>query len=324
MPRLKRLTWPQAKDLFLTHLRAKNLSPQTTYCYGLELDRLAEFLGDKAGVAADAEDKQPNQVTLDDLRAYQEGLLAGTASRSGRALSGRNVYRVACTLASFYGWLKDEGYAREDPTRRLERPKLNQPLPGGVLTEREVARLLTAAEEDTPAGLRDRAVVELLYASGLRRAELVALDVTDLDLEARVVRVRHGKGDKGRSVPITRAACLRLEAYLKEGRRRLSVRGTPGERALFLTSWGRRMGPATVMRLLHRLARRACLNKSVSPHVLRRSFATHLLKNKANLRSIQLLLGHEKLSTTAAYLRLDEEELRREILRHHPRERLDP
>ncbi|MGE0709335.1 MAG: tyrosine-type recombinase/integrase [Planctomycetota bacterium] len=312
MSRRKHLTWATAKDRFLTHLRARNLSARSVYCYGLEVERLAQHLPVTA----------PQQVTTDQLREYQAGLLSGTASRSGRPLSGRNVYRVACNLRTFFGWLQGEGFVAKDPTGRLERLKPDEPPLGSVLTEDEAKRLVEAADTTQPTGLRDRVAVELLYATGLRRAELLALDLSDCDLRERLVTVRHGKGDKARQVPLTRSAALRVEHYLAEARPKL-LRCFPTT-ALLMTRHGKRLGTATVMRLLQRLAKRAEIDKAVTPHTLRRSFATHLMQNGASLRSIQLLLGHSQLTTTAAYLRLSPEELRREILEHHPRERLDP
>jgi integrase/recombinase XerD len=314
MSRRKKLTWKEAAARFRTHLQARNLSPRSVYCYGLEVERLAAHLPSL----------RPDQVRTDDLRAYQVGLLAGTASRSGRPLSGRSAYRVACNLASFFRWLKDDNAAASDPTARLERPKLNQPLQGSVLSVEEVRRLLdaVAVEEGRPTGLRDRALVEVLYATGVRRAELIDFDVWDFEARERVLCVRHGKGDKGRPLPVTRAAALWIERYLAEGRPRLA-RG-PATPALFLTRFGKRIGEPVPMKLLHRLAKAAGIAKAVTPHTFRRAFATHLLQNGVSLRHIQKLLGHEKLSTTAAYLCLSPEELREQILLHHPRERLAP
>ncbi|MGE0706919.1 MAG: tyrosine-type recombinase/integrase [Planctomycetota bacterium] len=304
MPRRKHLSWEDAHAGFLTHLRARNLSARSVYCYGLEVTRLAAYLGG-AG---------PQGVSTERLRAYQAGLLAGTASRSGRPLTGRSVYRVLCNLQTFFAWLEREGLIAQDPCARLERPKRNQPLPGGVLAAAEVERLLAAADAPSASGQRDRAAVELLYATGIRRAELCARE--------RLVRVRHGKGDKARVVPLTRAAALRLDGYLADARPALALGS--GEPALLLTRAGRSLGPSALLRLLWRLAERAGLGRRVTPHTLRRSFATHLLQAEVDLRSIQLLLGHEKLSTTAGYLCLSPEELRRELLRYHPREGLAP
>ena len=260
-------------------------------------------------------------MTSDRLRGYQAGLLAGTASRSGRPLSGRSVYRVACSLSAFFAWLTREGELVRDPAAGLERPRYGERPPGVVLTPDEARRLLEAADASGPAALRNRALVELLYATGLRRAEALALDLGEYDPGERLIVVRRGKGGKGRQVPLVRSAALRLDAYLAHGR--TPERGGTCS-ALFLTRYGKRLGSASLMRLLHRSAEQAGITKPVTPHTLRRSFATHLLQAGVDLRSIQLLLGHSKLSTTATYLCLNPEELRREILLHHPRERLDP
>jgi len=312
MPRRKHLSWEDAHARFLTHLRARNLSARSVYCYGLEVTRLADYLRTDS----------PQTVSTERLRAYQVGLLAGTASRSGRPLTGRSVYRVICTLRSFFAWLLDEGLVARDPCARLERVTRNQPASGPVLTVVETARLLGAAEAPSAGGQRDRAAVELLYATGLRRAELCALDLADYDPRERLVQVRHGKGDKARQVPLTRSAALRLDGYLRDARPSLA-RGR-AEPALLLTRYGGRFGCGALMRLLWRLGERAGLGKRVTPHSLRRSFATHLLEAGVSLRTIQLLLGHERLSTTAVYLCLSPEVLRQEILRHHPREGLEP
>lgn len=314
MPRHPKLTWEQAQERFLTHLRGQNCSKRTVYCYGLEVARLAAF----------ARPRLPHEVTRTDLSDYQAGLLAGTASRSGKPLSGRTVYRVACTLASFFAWMCEQDFVGVDPSARHVRPKTNQPRPGSVLTVEEAEALLAAAASTTATGLRDRALLELLYATGVRRDELLNLDLTSFNTRERLLHVL-GKGPGGgkyRVLPVARAAALRIEQYLQEARPRL-VTPASGS-ALFLTRFGRRIGPAVPAKLLHRLAGVAGIDKAVTPHTLRRTFATHMLKNDASLRHIQLVLGHEKLTTTAVYLCLDSEELRREILLHHPRERFDP
>ena len=313
--RRNHLTWAAAEARFAAHLRARNLSPRSVYCYGLEVRRLAEHLGSRG----------PEAVTHELLEAYQAGLLAGTASRSGRPLTARTAYRVACNLATFFAWALSEGLVACDPAARAARPRQGAPALGVVLVADEAARLLAAAQARAhrPSGQRDHLALELLYATGLRCAELLALDLADLDLRERLLLVRHGKGDKARRLPLTRTAARAIEAYLAAARPQLLRRGAPAEPALLLTAWGRRLGPATLRRALVRLARAAGLSKPVSPHVLRRSFATHLLQGGADLRSIQLLLGHSKLTTTALYLHLAPDELRRQLLEHHPRERFD-
>ena len=313
MPRIRPLTWPAARAAFELHLRARNCSQRSVYGYGLEVARLGAYL---AGPG-------PHAVRPADLTRYLAGLMSGQASRSKRPLSGRSAYRVICNLTTFFAWLQDAGHASSDPTLRLERPQRERPLPELPLTQDEAGRLLAAAERGRRAPLRDRAAVELLYACGLRRAELLALDLCDLDLRERLVHVRRGKGGKGRLVPLTRAAALRLERYLADpaGRAR---HAQPAELALIVSCLGKRFGEQPLRRLLLRLGRSIGLQRPLTPHVLRRSFATHLLQGGADLRTIQVLLGHEKLSTTALYLQLRPDELRRELLLHHPRERLDP
>jgi integrase/recombinase XerD len=256
MPRRKHLTWAQAADRFATHLRARNLSPRSVYGYGLEVSRLAEHL----------EPLLPGQVRTDDLRDYQAGLLAGTASRSGRPLTGRTVYRVSCNLATFFGWLKKQNVIATDPTQDNERPKRNRPRQGNVLTVAEAHQLLLAAGSTSPTGLRDRALAELLYATGVRREEVLTLDLSSFNSRERLLHAC-GKGRKYRVIPVTRAAALRLDLYLSEARPALVRR--PHEPALFLTHWGKRIGGAFPGRLLRRLATSAEVPKNVTPHTMR-------------------------------------------------------
>lgn len=238
-------------------------------------------------------------------------------------LSPRTAARIATQLASFFGFLLDEGLIAADPTRRLERPRAPRAAPGEVLTVAEVRRLLAALPTTSPAGLRDRAVFEVLYATGVRRSELCDLDLADLDHPERELTVRHGKGDKGRVVPLTRSAYAAVENYLERGRPALASKHPDSGCALFLTGRGRRLHGIKLLYLLRDAAGRAGLAKRLTPHTLRRTCATHLLRGNVSLRHIQVLLGHESLDTTALYLKLDRAELRRELHLRHPRERLD-
>jgi len=321
--RKKSPTWPVALDLFEDHLRAKNASPLTRQAY-LRAVRL---------VQEKTERRSPAAVTLGELRSLLAGLLAGTTSRSGRPLSPGAACRDVAAWRAFFGLLAEESLCRADPTARLRSPRAQRRAPQHVLTVAEVRRLLGAADLARPTGLRDRAVAEVLYAAGLRRAEVCALDLTDLDHDERELVVRRGKGDKARLVPLARSAYEQVQRYLeharpqlaaarpdKRGRRQTEGRPKDGL-ALFLTRFGSRLDAQTVRRLLHTLAERAGIKKAVTPHTLRRSFGTHLLKGGASPRHLQLLLGHSSLDTTALYLRLDAQDLRREILLRHPRER---
>lgn len=191
-----------------------------------------------------------------------------------------------------------------------------------MLADAEVQSLIAAPDVATPRGLRDRAVVELIYATGVRNEETLALDLSDLDHHERLVIVRHGKGDKGRLLPVTRSAWNEVMTYLERGRPALATAHPDSGRAVFLGQRGRRLGKSGLRFLLQHLAKEAGLTKNLTPHTLRRTFATALLKAGVDLRTIQVLLGHSNLNTTARYLRLDTTDLRRDVLLHHPRERM--
>lgn len=307
------LTWEEAVDAFLAHLEARRASPRTLYDRRRQLANLETHL----------DPLRLDQVRLCDLRGYQVGLLSGATAPRRQPLSAGAVANVSSAVRGFFAFLCEEGHLREDPARRLERPRLVERPPQDALKVDEVERLLAAAEGTTPVGLRDRALVEVLYAAGLRRAEALALDVHDLCRRERDLTVRHGKGDRARSVPLTRSAFHQLTAYLERGRPALVSAHADSLGALFLSTRGRRLDRATIRQVLLRLGQAARIGRAVRPHMLRRSFATHLLQSGASLRHIQLLLGHEHLDTTAVYLRLDPRELRTELLLRHPRERLD-
>lgn len=325
------LSWGDALARFREHLVARNLRPLTVRSYGLVVAALRQDLADRDDA------RGPTALRLADLRAYQVGLLTGDTSASGRALGAATVHARSGALRAFFRFLADEGHVTADPAARLEQPRKPQRAPGVVLTVAEVRRLLAAADTSAAVGLRDRAALELLYATGLRRGELLALDLADLDHHERELVVRDGKGGKGRVLPITRSAYAALRDYLERGRAGLVVpgvrpaRGAKGAQAapvglstaLFLARPGRTMGPAALEKALRRLVRVARITKHVTAHTLRRSCATHLLQGGASLRHIQALLGHTSLETTAAYLCLDRRDLAREVLLRHPRERIE-
>ena len=312
-PKSSKLTWAEAIDLFVMHLKAKRAAHGTVEEYSLSLGHVRDHFAKRPLV----------EVTLSDLRAYQAGLFDGRASRSGRRLTASSVAKVSCFLRRFFAFLAEEGRLSANPALRLEQPHVPPRMVGDVLSVKEVTRLLAAVDTSGPRGLRDRAMVEVLYATGVRRAELLALDLGDLDHDERDVIVRAGKGGKGRRIPITRSAYAVVRDYLDEARGALQSSHPDSYHSLFLSHRGRRLDEMSVHRLLHSARKGARLRKEVTPHTLRRSFATHLLQGGASLRHTQVLLGHADLSTTARYLRLDTRELRRELLLKHPRERID-
>ncbi len=314
MPRQKRLTWNHALDTYATHLMARRSAKGTLTNHRLDLGHLRDY----------TDPLRVDQVKISDLRDYQCALLTGEGAQKKKPLAASTVARITTSIRAFFGFLTDEGLLNENPARRLERPRVPARLPGNVLTIREVKHLLaTASQRSTPFALRDRALVELLYATGLRRQEACDLDLSDLDRTEREIRVRHGKGDKARIVPLTRSAFHQLTHYVELGRPGLVTTHPDSQQALFLSGWGQRIKTTGVWRALKQLAAEAGLKKNLSPHTMRRTFATHLLKGGASIRHIQLLLGHASLNVTAVYLRLDATELRREVLLHHPRERFE-
>lgn len=306
------LTWPEAITRYEEHLFARGASPRTVDGYGRELRLFAEHAGEGG----------PGETTLGDLRAYQSGLMTGETTRRGRPMGAGTVARVTTTLVSFFRFLVDEGLIAEDPTRRLERPRQGRPV-GDVLSVEEVRRLLAQTDPTTPLGLRDRVMLEALYGTGLRRAELLALDLGDVRRDERELVVRHGKGDKGRVVPVGRTTWHALADYLARGRPALVARRAEVEAAVFVSQRGQRLCAQRLKEVLDALAPAAGISRRITPHTLRRTYATHLLENGADLRQIQLLLGHASLDTTAVYLRLSSAKLRRDLLLRHPRERFE-
>lgn len=265
----------------------------------------------------------PASVTLHDLREYQAALFSGEASPSKRPTGSGNVAKVTAYLKSLFRFLVEDGLIASDPSARLEAPKLSPRVPGDVLSIKEVKKLLDAADTMSPSGLRDRALMEILYATGLRRDEVCKLDVGDLNHEEREILVRAEKGEKPRMIPLTRSAYVEVAGYLDRARPVLKTKHPNARLALFVTDHGTRMSHFVVRKTINRLKVVAGIKTRLTPHTLRRTFATHLLQGGASLRHIQLLLGHSDLTTTAAYLRVDVHGLRRELLLRHPRERFD-
>jgi integrase/recombinase XerC len=225
-----------------------------------------------------------------------------------------SIARKLSAIRSFYRYLVREGLIASNPLETASSPKLDKRLPS-FLTVEETVRLLEAPGQDTPQGLRDRALLELLYASGLRVSELVNLDLRQIDLEANEVRV-WGKGSKERVVLIGAPAARRLNLYLNQGRPELlKDRRSP---AVFLNRNGARLPARRIQKILEKYARRAHLEKRVHPHLLRHTFATHLLDGGADLRVVQELLGHAQLSSTQVYTHVSQSQAKKIYLAAHP------
>ncbi len=291
-----------ALDLFLSRLRLeKGLAANTVEAYGRDLRRWIDDLG-RQGVTAWNEVRRPH------LEAHLRGLLAA-------GVGGRSQARALSAIRGLHRTLVDEKLAAVDPTEDVESPRPGRKLPH-VLPAGEVERLLAAPDPRTPAGRRDRAMLELLYATGLRVSELVSLSVNDLHLETRMVLAR-GKGSKERLVPLGGPAAEALRLYLAGTRDQL-LRGRRS-RDLFVTPRGGRMTRQGFWKLLGRHARAAGIARAVSPHQLRHSFATHLLAGGADLRAVQAMLGHADIATTQIYTHVERGHAQRLYEKHHPR-----
>ncbi|MEA1959065.1 MAG: tyrosine recombinase XerC [Chloroflexota bacterium] len=254
-----------------------------------------------------------NIPTLEDtdvhlLRRYIASLLEEGFERS-------SVARKLSALRSFYTYLTQENLVSVNPLLNISSPKLIKRLPS-FLSNDEVKKLIEAPDSSTPQGMRDRAMLELLYASGLRVSEVASLDILNVNLDSREVSV-WGKGSKERLVLIGKPAARAIDSYLKEGRPHLV--GKRSTDALFLNRYGKRLSKRSVQKTLSRYAIAAGLDKRVFPHMIRHSFATHLLDGGADLRVVQELLGHTNLSTTQIYTHVTQAQARKVYLATHPR-----
>jgi tyrosine recombinase XerC len=298
-----------ALDEFLRYLTGvRGLSDRTAEAYAGDVQQFAEFLARQRGAAA-AFDWAAVDYKI--VRRWVAHLRQGRYSHASMA-------RKLASVRSFFRFLVAEGLVEHNPAALVGLPAQGRRLPE-VLYEGEVRDLLHAAEGEEPLALRDRAILELFYAAGVRVSELVALDVDDLDLAERQAIVR-GKGRKERIVFFGLPALEAMEAYLERGRPHLARQGRLDrpQPALFLSRRGGRLTARGVQQMLYRRVLRAGLAQHVSPHVLRHSFATHLLDNGADLRAIQELLGHSSLATTQVYTHVSAERLRESYDRAHP------
>jgi len=292
---------PQSDELLERFLDAlwleAGLSRNTLSAYRSDLEALYAWL--KAS---------PATATREQLQAY----LAECVHRGARP---RSTARLLSSLRRFYQYLLREQLITDDPTAQIESPKLGRPLPKS-LTEEQVEKLLQAPDAETALGLRDRAMLETLYATGLRVSELVGLTLQQANLQAGVVKVI-GKGDKERLVPLGEEAIEWLQRYLNEARAKL-LHGQTSD-ALFPTARGAAMTRQAFWHNLKRYTRVAGIETHLSPHTLRHAFATHLLNHGADLRVVQMLLGHVDLSTTQIYTQVARERLKQLHAQHHPR-----
>jgi integrase/recombinase XerD len=258
------------------------------------------------------------QARTEDLQTYQRELYT-RKTRKGRPYSLGYQSSQITAVKGFYRFLYKRLFILRDPAAALELPRLEKRLPRAVLSQQEVRRILAVARDRSPIGLRDRAMLETFYATGIRYGELARLSPYDVDTEDRVLRVVLSKGRKDRNVPLTIAACRAIEDYLVNGRQALVK--DPKVRFLFLSDKGGFLHCAVANERVQRWAKKARIKKHVTCHTFRHSIATHLLKGKADIRHIQALLGHACLGTTERYTRVEIGDLKEVIARAHPRGR---
>lgn len=291
-----------ALDLYLGHLRVeRNLSPNTLMAYGRDINAFATWLENR-------QVSQWGQVDRNHLTGY---LLKLTGH-----LSPRSRARALSAIKAFYHFLEDEKIVQKNPAHNFESPKLPRSLPKAIGPE-EMRMLVTAPETDTPLGLRNRTMFELMYSSGLRVSELLDLTLSQVNLEDAFLRVR-GKGAKERLAPMGEVAVNLVGRYLKQGRPALAQTQSRG--LIFLNKNGGRLSRQYFWKILSRYANQLGLH-GVTPHVLRHSFATHLVDGGADLRAVQMMLGHSSLATTEIYIKVSTERLNRVHQQYHPRAR---
>ncbi len=289
-------------DRFYDYLEfERGLSPRTLDAYARDVVRLVDYLEAHGTV-------QPGDAAADDLREFVYHL-------KDQGLAASSIRRALSALRTYYAFLVAEGLAETDPTEHVESPRTWRRLPD-VLRLDEVERLLEAPDPDDRLFWRDRAMLEFAYASGVRVGELIALRTRDLALDEGMATV-YGKGAKERIVPVGRSAVAALRTYLREARPRLD-RGE-GEGVVFLNARGRPLSRMGVWKILRKHVERAGIEKRVTPHTLRHTFATHLLEGGADLAAVQEMLGHADIATTQVYTHVDREYLQDVHRKHHPR-----
>jgi integrase/recombinase XerD len=327
-------------ERFSEWLEAINYSPKTRVNYTRDVKVFLDWLADNTPVNSIVEvtpaHLQQYQIALYNFERHDEDSDRGSSPtvREGfptktaaakektetRRLSvGTQANRLAA-VRKFFSWLLSEQQIAYNPASTLQLPKQPHRLPRGVLTKSEARRLIEATPVVKPRDIRDRTILEVLYATGIRRAELIALTIYDADLQTATLRIEHGKGNTTRIVPLTQSAIAALKLYLEEARG-VFAREAGQVRLFVSTRSGGPLDDDDIVRIVRKAATRAGIKKHVTPHTLRHTCATHLLKGRADIRQIQKLLGHRRLSSTEVYTRVELTDLAEVIARCHPREK---
>ncbi len=298
------MNWAESKKGYETFLRLeKSLSQNSVSAYLNDINKLISFLEENYPTVT------PETVKLALLRKFVEWM-------NDKGVSPRTQARTISGIKSFYKFLLIEEVVENDPTTLLESPKIGRKLPD-VLTDREINLLIDSIDLNKPEGLRNKAILETLYSCGLRVSELVNLRLSNLHFEQEFIKIA-GKGEKERLVPISKRAIDDIRKYIVNYRRKLKI-DKLSENILFLNRRGRKLSRVMIFTIIKNLAEKIKLEKSISPHTFRHSFASALVKGGADLRAVQEMLGHESILTTEIYTHLDKEFLKETVNKFHPR-----
>ena len=299
------MIWSEAiKEYHLYLTIERGIASNSLEAYMRDLDRY-QFFAEKI-----LETTSPGEITLDDLRAFLNYLVEECF------LSERSLARNISTIRSFHGFLLTDELVENDPSQLLELPRFGQKLPV-VLSLPELEAIFQAVDMNKKSGLRDRALLEILYSSGLRVSELVNLELSRVYFDEEFLKIR-GKGSKERLVPIGKPALEFLKQYIAEIRSHQQIKKGSDD-IVFLNRAGSKLSRVSVFKIVKETAFNAGINKNISPHTFRHSFATHLIEGGADLRAVQEMLGHESITTTEIYLHVDREYLREVHALYHPR-----
>lgn len=301
----------KALETYLSHLRVeRGLSQNTAGAYRRDLSRYVNFLRSRAVT-------DPSAITSTDVSDFLLAIRSGADGAS--SLAPASASRCITAVRGWHKFIAEEGITVDNPAAQVKPPAIAKRLPKALSISQVEALIEAANIDDSPLGLRDRALIELLYATGARISEVVSLSIDDFDRDNGVVRL-FGKGSKERLVPVGRYALAALDAYLVQSRPILGLKGT-GSPAIFLNTLGRPLSRQSAWAVLQGAAKRANLSEHISPHTLRHSFATHLLNGGADVRVVQEMLGHASVTTTQIYTKVTIDHLREVYATSHPRAR---
>lgn len=297
------MKWSQALNDFQHYLKIeRGLSQNTVHSYRLDVQKLVRYL-------------QTHSITADPIDIKVE-LIQQFLYELAKNANARTQSRVISGLRSFFDYLVFENYRKSNPLEQIEAPKIGRKLPD-TLAVLEIDKIVAAIDLSKPLGERNRAIIETLYSCGLRVSELTHLKISDLFFEEGFLKVT-GKGDKQRFVPIGDNTQKFINLYRQHWRSLIEIAAEHKD-TLFLNQRGKQLTRAMIFTIVKKLAEKAGIQKSISPHTFRHSFATHLLENGADLRAIQMMLGHESITTTEIYMHLDKSHLKKVMTKFHPR-----